>query len=127
MLLTAASLLPRSKVSSKTLTGCERERSKANISWLLDLSRGDVAAVRSKLTASPALATTVCHLTGLAPVHWAVKHDNKELVRLLFRNINISLHHNISFRKLTDKKDLLNAHIVLTKHFIEACLSGSTT
>ena len=116
-LLTAASLLPRSKVSSKTLTGCERERSKANISWLLDLSRGDVAAVRSKLAASPALATTVCHLTGLAPVHWAVKHDNKELVRLLFRNINninMSSHCNKSFRKLTDKKDLLNAHIVLT-------------
>ena len=97
-------MLPRSKVSSKTLTGCERERSKANISWLLDLSRGDVAAVRSKLAASPALATTVCHLTGLAPVHWAVKHDNKELVRLLFRNINIShLYHN-NLSVVTDKK-----------------------
>ena len=112
-LLAAASLLPRSKVSSKTLTGCERERSKANISWLLDLSRGDVAAVRSKLAASPALATTVCHLTGLAPVHWAVKHDNKELVRLLFRNTNIShLYHNNHSVNSPTKKSFKCAYCV---------------
>ena len=38
---------------------------------------------------SPELSVSVCHLTGLAPLHWAVKNNNKSLVKLLIRKVVI--------------------------------------
>ena len=75
---------PKSK--NKVLTGGERERSKQNISWILCLSKNETEKVVSRLESTPELSSSVCHLTGLAPLHWAVKHNNKSLVKLLIRN-----------------------------------------
>ena len=74
----------------RTLTGGERERSKTSISWLLALSRNDTEAIMAGLSRDPGLASAVCHLTGLGPVHWAVRHDNKEMVTILIRDCNVS-------------------------------------
>ena len=74
----------------KTLTGGERERSKVSISWLLALSRNDMEAIMAGLTRDRGLATAICHLTGLGPVHWAVKHDNRALVTILIRDCGVS-------------------------------------
>ena len=71
----------RSKVRS--LTGGERERSKARTAWLLALSRSDTEAVRERPLTEPGLASTPCHLTGLSPCHWAVKRNNRPLLSLL--------------------------------------------
>lgn len=73
------------QAKSKTLTGGERERSKQNIAWILALSKNDIEKIKEKLSINPSLANIVCHFTGLAPIHWAVKNNNHELVKLLFR------------------------------------------
>ena len=73
------------QAKSKTLTGGERERSKQNIAWILALSKNDTQKIREKLTINPSLANIVCHFTGLAPIHWAVKHNNHDLVKVLLR------------------------------------------
>ena len=72
-------------IKSRSLTGCERERSKQNISWIISLSKNDTEKILAKLTETPGLASIICHLTGLAPLHWAVRHNNKKLVQALLR------------------------------------------
>ena len=74
---------PQSKVRS--LTGGERERSKARTGWVLALSRSSSQEVRERLAREPGLASTPCHLTGLAPIHWAVRGNNTSLLGLLIR------------------------------------------
>ena len=74
---------PQSKVRS--LTGGERERSKARTGWVVALSRADTDTVRERLLREPGLASTPCHLTGLAPIHWAVRRNNTSLLSLLIR------------------------------------------
>ena len=83
--------MPTKKRSAvRSLTGGERERSKARTAWLLALSRTDLEAVRKRLATEPSLASTPCHLTGLYPFHWAVKRNNVGLVRLLVREYGAS-------------------------------------
>jgi len=77
-------------IKSRSLTGCERERSKQNISWIISLSKNDTEKISAKLTETPGLASIICHLTGLAPLHWAVRHNNKKLVQALLRDYNVS-------------------------------------
>ena len=31
-----------------------------------------------------------CHYTGLSPIHWAVKHNNRDLVKMLVKDYNVS-------------------------------------
>ena len=47
-------------------------------------------AISQRLSADPSLALTSCHFTGLSPIHWAVKHNNREMVRLLVKEYNVS-------------------------------------
>ena len=106
----------------KTLTGGERERSKVSISWLLALSRNDIEAIMAGLTRDPGLATAICHLTGLGPVHWAVKHDNRALVTILIRDCGVSpnmrsrqgytpLHYAALFNRRELYKELVVLHL----------------
>ena len=69
----------------RSLTGGERERSKARTGLVLALSRSDTESVRERLVREPGLAATPCHLTGLAPIHWAVRRNNSALLSLLIR------------------------------------------
>ena len=39
----------------------------------------------------PPLAASVCHYTGLAPIHWAVKHNNRRLVDLLLTDLGVDV------------------------------------
>ena len=41
--------------------------------------------------AEPHLAASVCHYTGLAPIHWAVKHNNRRLVDLLLTHLGVAV------------------------------------
>ena len=70
----------------RSLTGGERERSKASTGRVLALSRSDTDTVRERLGNQPALASTPCHLTGLSPIHWAVQRNNNTLISLLIRS-----------------------------------------
>ena len=78
----------QSKVRS--LTGGERERCKARTGWVLALSRSDTQTLRERLLADPSLASTPCHLTGLSPVHWAVRRNNRQLLSLLIKEFRVS-------------------------------------
>ena len=104
----------------KTLTGGERERSKASISWLLALSRNDMETIMAGLTRDPGLASAICHLTGLGPIHWAVKHDNRALVTILIRDYSISPNMRsrqgytpLHYAALYNRRDLYKELVVL--------------
>jgi len=72
----------------RSLTGGERERCKAQVAWLLAVSRNDQSA-ESQLKAKPELAETVCHYSGLSLIHWAVKHNNRRLLESLLTEYKV--------------------------------------
>ena len=79
---------PQTQVRS--LTGGERERSKDHIRWILALSRNDTDTIYQRLSENPSLALISCHYTGLSPIHWAVKNNNRSLVKKLVTDYNVS-------------------------------------
>ena len=79
---------PQTKVRS--LTCGERDRSKDHVRWILSLSRNDSEGITQRLLADPSLALVGCHFTGLSPIHWAVKHNNRDLVRMLVKEYNVN-------------------------------------
>jgi len=59
------------------------------VAWVLALSRDD-PTVTVRLAEDPSLATASCHFTGLSPIHWAVKHNNRNLLHSLLTDYSVS-------------------------------------
>merc|ERR1712179_413566 len=74
----------------RSLTGGERERCKAQVAWLLAVSRNDQGQLESQLKLKPELAETVCHYSGLSLIHWAVKHNNRRLLESLLTEYKVN-------------------------------------
>jgi len=73
----------------RNLTGGERERCKVQVGWLLAVSRND-QNIESQLKVKPELAKTACHYSGLSLIHWAVKHNNRQLLESLLTDYNVN-------------------------------------